>query len=288
MKSDLSISEKKYLQSALSFSEAEKYIKKFNNKIFVIKYGGSALSDRYLANNFAKDLVLIKKLGINVVIVHGGGIQISETLKAENLITKFKNGLRVTDKKTIKVVKRVLVKRINKKIVDLINKAGGKAISLPGHKKGLIEVRQLKKEMGFVGSPKKIKIKIITNLLKKNYIPIIASLGFKGKKVFNINADTVAGELAASLSATRFYFITNIKGVMDENNKLIKEITPKKAKELIKKNIIKGGMIPKIETCLNAVRKSAKAAVILDGRVPKLLLKEIFTTKGVGTLIGKK
>tara|TARA_B100000315_G_scaffold260283_1_gene320549 strand:- start:2064 stop:2930 length:867 start_codon:yes stop_codon:yes gene_type:complete len=288
LKLDLSISEKKYLQSTLSFAEAEKYIKKFNNKIFVIKYGGSALSDRYLANNFAKDLVLIKKLGINVVIVHGGGMQISETLKAENLITKFKNGLRVTDKKTIKVVKRVLVKRINKKIVDLINQAGGKAISLPGHKKGLIEVKQLKKEMGFVGRPKKIRIKIITNLLKKNYIPIIASLGFKGKNVFNINADTVAGELAASLSATRFYFITNIKGVMDENNKLIKEITPKKAKELIKKKIIKGGMIPKVETCLNAVRKSAKAAVILDGKVPKLLLREIFTTKGVGTLIGKK
>ena len=178
--------------------------------------------------------------------------------------------------------------RINNKIVNLINQAGGKAISLPGHKKSLIEVTPLEKEMGFVGKPKKIKIKIIKNILKKNYIPIIASLGFKGKKVFNINADTVAGELASSLSATRFYFITNIKGVMDKNNKLIKEITPKKAKELIKKNIIKGGMIPKVETCLNAVKKSAKAAVILDGRSPKLLLKEIFTKRGVGTLIGKK
>ena len=238
MKIDLSAKEKKYLQEALSFTEAEKYIKKFNNKIFVIKYGGSALSNRYLANNFAKDLVLIK--------------------------------------------------RINNKIVNLINQAGGKAISLPGHKKNLIEVNPLKKEMGFVGKPKKIKIKIIKNLLKKNYIPIIASLGFKGKKVFNINADIVAGALASSLSATRFYFITNIKGVMDINNKLIKEITPKKARELIKKNIIKGGMIPKVETCLNAVKKSANAAVILDGKVPKLLLKEIFTTKGVGTLIGKK
>ena len=142
--------------------------------------------------------------------------------------------------------------------------------------------------MGFVGKPKKIKLKNIKSLLKKNYIPIIASLGFKGKKVFNINADTVAGELAASLSATRFYFITNIKGVLDKNNKLIKEITAKKAKELINKGVIKEGMIPKVETCLNAVKKSAKAAVILDGRVPKLLLKEIFTTKGVGTLIGKK
>ena len=288
MKLNLSPTEKKYLKNALSYKEAEKYIKKFNNKIFVIKYGGSALSDRYLANNFAKDLVLIKKLGINLVIVHGGGVQISETLKAENLNTKFINGLRVTDKRTIKVVKKVLIKRINKKIVDLINRAGGKAISLPGHKKNLIEVEPLKKEMGFVGKPKKIKIRVIKNLLKKNYIPIIASLGFKGKKVFNINADTVAGELAASLSATRFYFVTNIKGVMDKNNKLIKEIRPGKAKELIKKNIIKGGMLPKIETCLNAVKKSAKAAVILDGRVPKLLLKEIFTTKGVGTLIGKK
>ena len=194
----------------------------------------------------------------------------------------------MTDKKTIKIVEKVLIKRINKKIVDLINQAGGRAISLPGHKKEFIEIKPLKKDMGFVGKPKKIKLKNIKSLLKKNYIPIIASLGFKGKKVFNINADTVAGELAASLSATRFYFITNIKGVLDKNNKLIKEITAKKAKELINKGVIKEGMIPKVETCLNAVKKSAKAAVILDGRVPKLLLKEIFTTKGVGTLIGKK
>ena len=287
MKLNLSVNEKKYLQEALSFTEAEKYIKKFNNKIFVIKYGGSALSDRYLANNFAKDLVLIKKLGINLVVVHGGGVQISETLKKEKIDSKFINGLRVTDEKTIKIVKKVLIERINNKIVNLINQAGGKAISLPGHKKNLIEVKPLKKEMGFVGKPKKIKIKIIKNLLKKNYIPIVASLGFKEKKIFNINADTVAGALASSLSATRFYFITNIKGVVDKKNKLIKEITPNKAKELIKKNIIKGGMIPKVETCLNAI-KSAKAAVILDGKVPKLLLKEIFTTKGVGTLIGKK
>jgi len=288
LKLKLSNNEKKYLQGALSFNEAEKYIKKFNNKIFVIKYGGSALDNRYLANNFAKDLVLIKKLGILPVIVHGGGVQISETLKKKNIESKFINGLRVTDKKTITIVKKVLVNRINKKIVDLINQAGGKAISLPGHKKKLIEVKVLNKKMGFVGQPKKIKIKIIKSLLKKNFIPIIASLGFKGNKIFNINADTVAGELAASLAATRFYFITNIKGVMDENNKLIKEITPKKANELIKKKIIKEGMIPKVKTCLNAVKKSAKAAVILDGRVPKLLLKEIFTTKGVGTLIGKK
>ena len=288
MKINLSSSQKKYFEEALSFTEAKKYIKKFNNKIFVIKYGGSALSDSYLANNFAKDIVLIKKLGINVVIVHGGGLQISEILKKKNIYSKFINGLRVTDKKTIKIVKKVLIERINKKIVDLIIEAGGKAISLPGHKKSLIEVKPLKKEMGFVGNPKKIKIKIIQNIIKRNCIPIIASLGFKGKKVFNINADTVAGELASSLSATRFYFITNIKGVMDKNNKLIKEITPEKAKELIKKNIIRGGMIPKVETCLNAVKKSAKAAVILDGRSPKLLLKEIFTKRGVGTLIGKK
>ena len=288
MKLNLTDSEKKYLESVLSYNEAEKYIKKFKNKTFVIKYGGSALSDRYLANNFSKDVVLIKKLGINIVIVHGGGVQISETLKIENISSNFINGLRVTDKKTIKVVKKVLIKRINKKIVDLINQAGGKAISLPGYKKKFIEVKTLRKELGLVGKPKKIKLSLIKNYLKKNYIPIIPSLGFKGKKIFNINADTVAGELAASLSATRFYFVTNIKGVMDGNNKLIKEITTKKAKELIKKNIIKEGMIPKVETCLNAVKKSAKAAVILDGRVPKLLLKEIFTTKGVGTLIGKK
>ena len=167
MKINLSTSERKYLQGVLSFDEAEKYIKKFNNKIFVIKYGGSALSNRYLANNFARDLVLIKKLGINFVIVHGGGVQISETLKAENLNSKFINGLRVTDKKTIKIVKKVLIGRINKKIVNLINKAGGNAISLPGHKRSLIEVTPLEKEMGFVGKPKKIKIKIIKKYIKK-------------------------------------------------------------------------------------------------------------------------
>ena len=289
MKIDLSNDEKKYFTEALSFSEAEKYIKKFNKKTFVIKYGGNALTDSYLANNFAKDIVLIKKLGINVVIVHGGGPQISETLKKNNLQSKFINGLRITDKKTIKIVKKVLIDRINKKIVQRIKAAGGNAIGLSGHKKDLIKVRPLQKELGFVGTPIKIKIKIINNLLKKNYIPIVASLGLnKNNQIYNINADTVAGSMAAALSAMRFYFITNIKGVIGLNNKLIKEITPKKAKDLIKRKIIKGGMIPKVETCLNAVKDSAKAAVILDGRVPKLLLREIFTKKGVGTLIGKK
>ena len=289
MKIDLSNDEKKYFTEALSFSEAEKYIKKFNKKTFVIKYGGNALTDSYLANNFAKDIVLIKKLGINVVIVHGGGPQISETLKKNNLQSKFINGLRITDKKTIKIVKKVLIDRINKKIVQRIKAAGGNAIGLSGHKKDLIKVRPLQKELGLVGTPIKIKIKIINNLLKKNYIPIVASLGLnKNNQIYNINADTVAGSMAAALSAMRFYFITNIKGVIDLNNKLIKEITPKKAKDLIKRKIIKGGMIPKVETCLNAVKNSAKAAVILDGRVPKLLLREIFTKKGVGTLIGKK
>jgi len=289
LKINLSNNEKKYLQGVLSFSEAEKYIKKFNNKIFVIKYGGNALTDRYLASNFAKDIVLIKKLGINIVIVHGGGPQISETLKKNNLESKFINGLRVTDKKTIKIVEKVLVNRINKKIVKLIKSAGGKAIGLPGHKKNLIKIKPMKKSLGFVGTPKKVKIKIIKQFLKKNYIPIIASLGLGNKnQIYNINADMVAGEIAASLSAIRFYFITNIKGVMDQNNKLITEITPKRARDLIKQKIIKEGMIPKVETCLTAVKKSAKAAVILDGRVPKLLLKEIFTKKGKGTLIGKK
>ena len=178
MKLNLSSTEKKYLQEVLSFTEAEKYIKRFKNKIFVIKYGGSALSDKYLANNFAKDLVLIKKLGINLVVVHGGGVQISETLKKEKLDTKFINGLRVTDEKTIKIVKKVLIKRINNKIVDLINQAGGKAISLPGHKKNFIEVKPLKKEMGFVGKPKKIKKKIIKNLLKKKLYTNYCKFGF--------------------------------------------------------------------------------------------------------------
>ena len=289
MNKNLSTDEKRYLKGVLSFAEAEKYIKKFNNTIFVIKYGGSALTDRYLANNFARDIVLIKKLGINIVIVHGGGPQISETLKKKKLKSKFIDGLRVTDKETLRVVKDVLLNRINKKIVHLIRTAGGKAVSLPGNTNNFIEVKPLKKELGFVGTPKKIKIKIIRDLLKKNCIPIIASLGSGNKKgIFNINADIVAGELASALSATRFYFITNIKGVMDKKNRLIKQISLKEARNLIKKRIIKGGMIPKVETCLNAVKKSAKAAVILDGRVPKLLLKEIFTTKGVGTLIGKK
>ena len=289
MKIDLSNNEKKYFTEAILFSEAEKYIKKFNKKTFVIKYGGNALTDSYLANNFAKDIVLIKKLGINVVIVHGGGPQITETLKKNKLNSKFIDGLRVTDKKTIEVVKKVLINRINKKIVHLIKTAGGKAISLSGHKNNLIQVKPLEKKLGFVGTPKKIKKKIIINHLKRNQIPIIASLGLdKNNQVYNINADTVAGSIAAALSATRFYFITNIKGVVDINNKLIKEITPTNAKDLIKKGIIKGGMIPKVKTCLKAVKNSAKAAVILDGRVPKLLLREIFTKKGVGTLIGKK
>ena len=241
MNKNLSTDEKKYLKDILSFAEAEKYIKKFNNKIFVIKYGGNALTNRYLANNFARDVVLIKKLGINLVIVHGGGPQISETLKKKKLKSKFVNGLRVTDKETLRVVKDVLLNRINKKIVQLIRAAGGKAVSLPGNKNNFIVVKPLKKELGFVGTPKKIKTKIIRDLLKRDCIPIIASLGSGNKKeIFNINADIVAGELASALSATRFYFITNIKGVMDKKKRLIKQISLKKARELIKKRIIKG------------------------------------------------
>ncbi len=236
----LSKNEKSYLKDVLSFSEAEKYIKKFKNKTFVIKYGGNALTDKYLANNFAKDICLIKKLGINLVIVHGGGPQISETLIKKKIKTEFINGLRVTNKETMKVVKDVLINRINRKIVKLIKDAGGKAISLPGNKNSFIKVEEINKELGFVGRPKKIKINIIKKLLKKNYIPIVASLGSKNKNlIYNINADTVAGELASALSATRFYFITNIKGVMDQKNKLIKEITLKKARILIKKKLLK-------------------------------------------------
>ena len=196
----------------------QKYIKKYENEKIVIKYGGNVLIDRNVFNNFISDINVLNRLGLAVVVVHGGGVQISETLKKEKLDSKFINGSRVTDEKTLKIVEKVLIKRINNKIVNLINQAGGKAISLPGHKRNLIEVKPLKKKMGFVGEPRKIKTKIIKNLIKKNYIPIIASLGFKEKKIFNINADTVAGALASSLSATRFYFITNIKGVMDKNN----------------------------------------------------------------------
>ena len=289
MKINLSDIEKKYFEEKISLSEAEPYIKKFKKKIFLIKYGGNALTDKYLANNFAKDVVIIKKLGIYPVIVHGGGPQIDETLKKNNIKSKFLDGLRVTDAKTIKIVEKVLVSRINKKIVSLLNNAGGNAIGLPGNKNDFIKVKKIKKELGFVGKPIKIKKKIIKECQKKNLIPVVAPLGLgKDGNTYNINADIVAGELAANLGTLRFYFLTNIKGVVNKKKKLITQINTAKAKELIKKKIIKGGMIPKVKTCLRAIKKSAQAAVILDGRVPHSLLIEIFTRRGLGTLIGRK
>ena len=242
-----------------------------------------------LAQSFSKDIGLLKEVGINPIVVHGGGPQIDEILKKRKLKNKFINGLRVTDSKIIKIVEKVLVQRINKKIVLLIKKAGGKAVGVAGNKKNFITVKQIQKELGLVGAPEKINKKVIKQILEKDMIPVIAPLGIgKDKKTYNINADTVAGEVAAALFAVRFYFLTNIKGVLDKKNKLINEINPKNAKQLIDKKIIKGGMIPKVKTCLNAIKKSAQAAVILDGRVAHSLLIEIFTKRGSGTLIGKK
>ncbi len=288
-----------YIHKASTLVEALPYIRKHSGKNIVIKFGGHAMIEEKLSNSFCQDIALLKEVGINPIIVHGGGPQIEKILKKKNIKTKFVDGLRVTDFETVKIVKEVLVKNINKKIVKDINKICGKAISLPGHKGDLIIAEKKKLlikdkdsnrekilDIGFVGNPIKINTKKINDLVKNGLIPVIAPLGkAKDKKIYNINADTVAGAIAGSLKVSKLLLLTDIAGIMDQKNKLISSISLKNVKSIIRKDFIKGGMKPKIETCIQSMTNGVKEATILDGRIPHSLILELFTEHGIGTQI---
>jgi acetylglutamate kinase len=291
-----------WLTKARTLSEALPYMRRYAGSTFVIKYGGHAMGDAALAELFARDIVLLKQVGINPVVVHGGGPQIGQMLDRLKIQSSFIDGLRVTDKATVEVVEMVLAGSINKQIVAAINGAGGRAVGLSGKDSNLITARRLERvhrdpdshiekvlDLGFVGEPHKVNPEILNALAKSDIIPVIAPVGFDEKgDTYNINADTAAGAVAAELKAARFFLLTDVAGVLDKDKKLIDTMTLDQARGAIADGTASGGMIPKIETCVDAVEKGVEAAVILDGRVPHALLLEIFTEGGVGTLIGRE
>ena len=269
-----------------SIDEVKKYIEKYKNDLIVIKYGGNVFIDRNIFNNFIEDISVLNKLGLSIVVIHGGGPRIKRELDKSNIQSKFIRGLRVTDRKIINIVENVLID-FNKDIVDSLKKKGTEAISINTKKNNVIEIIPESKELGFVGKPNKINNEIIKNILKKNMVPIISPLGLKDNQTYNINGDTAAGAIAKSLKARRLILMTNTEGVLDKDKKLIEEITSTEILQMIKNETITGGMIPKINTCLDAVNNGVTGVVIVDGRKPSSVLFEIFSDKGAGTLIRK-
>ena len=270
-----------------SINEVNKYIDKYKNDLIVIKYGGNVFIDRNIFNNFIEDISVLNKLGLSIVVIHGGGPRIKRELEKSNIQSKFIRGLRVTDEKIINIVEDVLID-FNKDIVDSLKKMNSEAISINTKNNNVIEIIPEAKELGFVGKPNKINNDIIKNILEKKMIPIISPLGLgKDNQTYNINGDTAAGAIAKSLKARRLILMTNIEGVLDQDTKLIEEITSSQILQMINNETITEGMIPKINTCLDAVNNGVTGVVIVDGRKPHSILFEIFSDKGAGTLIRK-
>ena len=290
---------KHWLRTARTLTEALPYMRRYAGKTFVIKYGGHAMGDAELAQIFARDIVLLKQIGIHPVVVHGGGPQIGRMLERLEIRSEFVDGLRVTDAETVQIVEMVLSGSINKEIVAAISAAGGTAVGLSGKDGHLIMARKLTRsridaesniekilDLGYVGEPSEVDVGMLTRLEQAGMIPVIAPIGAGPQgETFNINADTVAGAVAAAAKATRLLLLTDVTGVLDKQGTLIPELTVGRARALIADGTISGGMIPKLETCIAAIEGGLEAAVIIDGRVPHALLLEIFTTHGVGTLI---
>ena len=269
-----------------SINEVKKYLEKYSDEKIVIKCGGSVLIDPNLFNLFISDIVIMKKLGLTPTIVHGGGKRINIKLKELNIESTFIKGLRVTNKDTIKVVENVLVD-FNKEIVNALKDKFCDAKSITTKEYNIITVKSERNELGFVGEPTEIKVNVLNEIIQAKEIPVIAPIGLKDNQTFNINADTAAGAIAKKLKSRRLLLMTDIEGVIDNNNKLISEITPDLAKKMINEEIIKGGMIPKINTCIDAVNNGVRGVVIIDGRKPHSILFELFSDKGSGTLIRK-
>ena len=274
-------------EKAPDINIVQKYVSKYEKEKIVIKYGGNVLIDRKVFNNFISDIDVLNKLGLSIIVVHGGGPRIKRELDKKKIVSKFINGLRVTDKDIIDTVEEVLID-FNNDIVSSLKKLGTEAVSFHTKKNNIIEVEPEKEELGFVGTPKKINSNLIEEALNKNKIPIIAPLGLgKNNQTFNINGDTAASAIAQKLKARRLILMTNVEGVYDDKKNLISEIKPFDLDNLIKWKIVEGGMIPKIENCVDAVENGVRGVVILDGRKPHSILHEIFSDTGSGTLIRK-
>jgi acetylglutamate kinase len=286
-----------FLNQTSILSQALPFMQNYAGKNVTIKFGGSAMGKDKLSSSFAKDIVLLKQVGINPIVVHGGGPRIGKMLDRLKVKSSFIDGLRVTDKETMDIVEMVLSGSINKEIVMEINKEGGRAIGLSGKDALLAETKKFKKkkssgevekflDLGFVGLPNKINTDFLKWCIKSDFIPVISPIGYgKNFETFNINADTMAGAVSASVLSERLILLTDVKGVLDKKGNLITQIKLNEVQNLIKNGTISGGMIPKIETCVEAVKNGVKAAVILDGKLEHSILLEIFTEHGVGTLI---
>jgi acetylglutamate kinase len=265
--------------------EVKKYLEKYNDEFIIIKCGGSVLVDPKLFEIFIEDVVILKKLGFNPIIVHGGGKRISSKLSEVNIKSNFINGLRITDKDTINIVEDVLIE-FNKEIVEALNELACKAKRITSRENNIITVEQEDKDLGFVGTPTEINKECLIETIKENEVPVVAPLGLdKDNQTFNINADTAAGSIAIELKARRLMIISDVEGVLDNEKKLIPEINSKRANELIDLEVISGGMIPKIKNCLDVASNGVKAVVIIDGRKNHSLLFELLSDKGSGTLI---
>ena len=287
MSKNISLNEIKefWPEKAPDINIVQKYVKKYENEKIVIKYGGNVLIDRNVFNNFISDINVLNRLGLAVVVVHGGGPRIKRELDKKKIQSKFINGLRVTDKNIIDTVEEVLID-FNKDIVDSLKQLGSEATSFHTKTNNVIKVEPEREELGFVGIPNKINDKLIQNALSANIIPIIAPLGLgKNNQTYNINGDTAASAIAKKLKSRRLILMTNVEGVYDDQKKLISEIKPFDLENLIKWKVVQGGMIPKIENCVDAVQNGVRGVVILDGRKPHSVLHEIFSYKGSGTLI---
>ena len=290
---------KQWLRVARIITEALPFMRRYAGRTFVIKYGGHAMGDKALAEIFARDIVLLKQVGVHPVVVHGGGPQIGQMLKRLKIKSEFIDGLRVTDAETVEIVEMVLSGAINKQIVTEINAVGGTAIGVSGKDGGLIQATKLRRsrrdehsniekilDLGFVGEPSHVDPRILTALEQSGMIPVIAPIGAgPNGETYNINADTVAGAVAAAVGASRLLLLTDVVGVLGKDGELISELTTGEIAALKADGTITGGMIPKLETCTSAVENGVDAAVILDGRVPHSMLLEIFTDRGIGTLI---
>jgi acetylglutamate kinase len=287
---------------AAVLSEALPYFRRYSGKTVVVKYGGHAMGDEAVAERFASDIVLLKQVGMNPIVVHGGGPQIGQMLKRLRIKSDFIDGLRVTDRATVEIVEMVLSGSINKQIVSAINERGGYAIGLSGKDANLIRARKLTRtkvdpdsniekilDLGFVGEPEAINATVLETLRNSAIIPVIAPIGVgEDGQTYNINADTVAGAVAGAVKAARFLLLTDVPGVLDKSKTLIPELTVDDSRRLIEDGTIAGGMIPKVETCLQALAEGVDAAVIVDGRVPHAILLELFAEGGAGTIIRRR
>ena len=286
-----------WLKKVEFLSEFLPYMHQYNGSSIVIKYGGHAMTNKEMQSSFAKDIALLQQVGTKPVVVHGGGPQIETMLEKLNIKTDFVDGLRVTDKETMDIVEMVLSGSINKEIVMEINKEGGMAIGLSGKDALLAKTKKFKKksangevekilDLGFVGLPSKINTDFLKWCIKTDFIPVISPIGYGEKfETYNINADTMSGAISASILSERLILLTDVKGVLDKNGNLLTQIKVSEVDKLISNGTISGGMIPKVQTCVEAVKNGVKAAVILDGRLEHSILLEIFTEHGVGTLI---